>query len=542
MRLTRHRLRLGGPAAAILGLAALFNGTGLTATPAASAQSPPRATTADQWSMGGQNLSDTRSNPFEHVLNTGNVHDLTVKWTYTAHGDTSATPAVVGGAVYSPDWGGYFSKLNAQTGKVIWSFPVSDYDGIEGAVSRTSPAVVGNVVYIGDQNSPNGGAGAHLMAVSATTGALIWDTEIDSQFPAVVTQSPLVHDGVVYIGSSSKEEAAATLPGYPCCTFRGTVLALDAATGKILWQTYMVPPNGGVPGGYSGASVWSGTPALDPAAHTLYITTGNDYTVPASVTACQDAGNPTSVCYSPDNRPESIVALDSRTGAIKWSTGGFTFDNWTVACLPGYPPNNCPPNPGDDADFADGAHLFTIRDASGRPEEVVGAGQKNGVYWLLDAATGKILWSAAVGAGGLHGGVQWGTATDGRRIYVAITDSENQPYKLLDGQTITYGSFAALDPQTGKFIWQIADPTGAEDQGALTVANGVLYGGSMDGHMYAIDAATGRVLWSYQGEGASNAGPAVAGGTVYWGNGYSLFGEGKGSTTFYAFSLPHGQG
>jgi polyvinyl alcohol dehydrogenase (cytochrome) len=461
-----------------------------------------------QWAMGGQNVSNTRSNPFEHVLIPGNVSHLTVKWTATMHGDTSATPAVVGGAVYITDWGGYFSKLNARTGAVIWSFPISGYDGIPGSVSRTSPAVVGNVVYIGDENNPTaGGAGAHLLAINATTGALIWNTEIDSQFPAVLTQSPIVHDGVIYEGVSSKEQVASTVASYPCCSFRGSMVALKATTGTILWKTYTIPSNGGVPGGYSGASIWGGTPALDPATDTLYVTTGDSYTYPQSVYDCEDAGKTPAECLSPDNHAESVMALDSRTGPIKWATGDFIFDTWTAACLPGYPKNNCPPIVGTDADFGDGPHLFSIRGAAGRPEQVVGTGQKSGQYWLLNAATDKVIWSTQVGAGGLHGGIEWGSATDGQRLYAAITDSESQNYTLPDGQTINYGSFAALDPQTGKIIWQIPDPTGAQDQGALTVANGVLYGGSIDGHMYAIDAATGKVLWSYQGIGASNAGP-----------------------------------
>ncbi len=527
MLLIHHRQRRTMRRLSTLALAGACAAVVIPGAAAAAEQGRASAHFGAQWPSGGQNLSDTRSNPFEKTIGPWNAQNLTVKWTATVHGDTSATPAVVGGAVYIPDWGGYFSKIDARTGAIIWSFPVSSYNGITGSFSRTSPAVVGNVVYISDQNGPAGGVGTHMMAIDTRTGALIWIATVDDQFAAAITESPVVHDGVVYIGVSSREEPLATLPSYPCCTFRGNVVALDAATGTILWRTYVVPENGGVPGGYSGNPVWGGTPALDPATHTLYITTGNNHTVPQSVVDCQNAGNPTSVCFAPDNRPDSIIAMDSRTGAIKWSTGGFSFDSWTAACLPGFPPNNCPPNPGNDADFADGAHLFYIHGADGHREEVVGAGQKTGVYWLLDAATGKIVWSAAVGAGGLHGGV---------------TNSEKQPYKLLNGQTITSGSFTAVDPGTGKILWQTADPTGSEDQGALSVANGVLYGGSMDGHMYAMDAATGAVLWSFQGIGASNAGPSVVNGVVYWGNGYSNFHEGKGSTTVYAFSVPHDEG
>jgi polyvinyl alcohol dehydrogenase (cytochrome) len=173
----------------------------------------------------------------------------------------------------------------------------------------------------------------------------------------------------------------------------------------------------------------------------------------------------------------------------------------------------------------------------GKPQVLVGAGQKSGIYWQLDAATGKVLWSAAPGPSGQQGGIQWGSATDGRRIYVAEANSQNKPYKLQNGKTITYGSFLALDARTGKMIWQIGDPSKGSDKAPLTVANGVLYAGSVTGYMYAINAATGQVLWQKKGQGTSLAGPAVVGGSVFWGNGYTATWATPG-TTFYTFGLP----
>jgi polyvinyl alcohol dehydrogenase (cytochrome) len=153
-----------------------------------------------------------------------------------------------------------------------------------------------------------------------------------------------------------------------------------------------------------------------------------------------------------------------------------------------------------------------------------------------------VLWSAAAGPGGFNGGVQWGRATDGKRIYVAEADSAQLPYTLPNGQTITSGSFAALDPATGRILWQIADPTGASDTGAVTTAGGVVYAGSVSGRMFALDAATGEILWQFQGRGASVAGPAVVAGTVYWGNGYPdrLVIPSVGSpSVLYAFAPKH---
>jgi hypothetical protein len=138
------------------------------------------------WPSGGQNISDTHFNAAETKLNVSNVGNLAVKWTYTTHGDVSAIPAVVDGAVYFPDLGGYLNKVDAATGAGIWSRPISDYNGVPSSVSRASPAVVGNTVYLGDQN------GGHLLAVNATTGAPLWTTQVDSGPFPILTAGPLV--------------------------------------------------------------------------------------------------------------------------------------------------------------------------------------------------------------------------------------------------------------------------------------------------------------------------------------------------------------
>jgi len=168
---------------------------------------------------------------------------------------------------------------------------------------------------------------------------------------------------------------------------------------------------------------------------------------------------------------------------------------------------------------------------------VVGIGQKSGVYWALDAATGRLLWSRLVGPGSDPGGIQWGTAVDGRRIYAAIGHNTGEPYTLPSGEVITGGSWAALDPGTGQILWQTPDPQGAPDLASLTVANGILYGGSMahtGDQMYALDTRTGRILWSFAAGGSVVGGPAVVDGTVYWGSGYARTG-GSGNDKFYVF-------
>jgi polyvinyl alcohol dehydrogenase (cytochrome) len=489
------------------------------------------------WPFGGHDVSNSHSNPDEVMLNANNVGLLAPKWTATTHGDVSAVPAVAGGAVYFPDWGGYLTKLDAATGATVWSRPISNYDGVTGSVSRAAPAVVDNTVYLGDQN------GGYLFAVDATTGAPVWTTRVDQHPLAILTAGPLVANGVIYQGVASAEEGAAANPSYPCCTFRGSIVAVRAKDGQILWKTFTIPDNGGVPGGYTGGAVWGTTPAFDAATNTLFVATGNNYTVPQSVKDCQAAGGSPASCLSPDDHVDAIMALDATTGRIKWATGVQGFDDWNVACIPGFDPHNCPSNPGPDYDFGSGPNLFTANDANGRKRLLVGAGAKSGQYWALDAGTGQIVWSQAAGPGSTLGGIEWGTAADGKRVYVAEENFYGLPHTLPSGQTITSGSWAALDPATGKILWQVADPShnafgGGNALGPVTAANGVLYVPSMSGDYYALDAANGRTLWSFRPAGSAIGGAAVVNGTVYWGDGYTHLGipGWTGATTFYAFS------
>lgn len=505
----------------------------LTVLAAGVAQGAPAAAGAgSDWSMGGYDRANTRWNPTEQVLTPATVSGLDTAWSLATPGDVSATPAVVDGAVYFPDWGGGFSKVDAATGALIWQRSIPDYVGIAGSVSRSSPAVVGDTVYIGTQR------GARLLAIDTATGDLRWSTTMDEHPSAILTQSPMVHDGVIYQGVSSDEEIAAINPDYDCCTFRGSMAAVDAATGEIAWQTYMNPGTvDGSPGRYSGTAVWGSTPAIDPETGTLYITTGNNYTVPDAVEDCQENGGTPSEC-SPGNHLNSIVALDAATGEIRWAAGEDAFDTWNGGCIIGPPPNNCPPIAGPDHDFADGPHLTTVTGTDGQPRKLVGAGQKSGIYWMIDATTGEIAWSAAAGPGSEVGGIQWGTATDGEQVYLVETNFGRVPHELPDGQVIDYSSIAALDAATGEVAWQIPEPHAGLAQGAVSVAGDVLYAGSLDGYMYAIDTATGQVLWETLGAGSSNAGPAIVDGRVYWGNGYERAGIGTAGRTMYAFALP----
>jgi polyvinyl alcohol dehydrogenase (cytochrome) len=231
-----------------------------------------------------------------------------------------------------------------------------------------------------------------------------------------------------------------------------------------------------------------------------------------------------------------VMALDLKTGAIKWASVAIPSDSFNASCIIPGNPSNCPQPAGPDYDFGQGPALFTVHPkGSGKPVDLLGAGQKSGQYWAFNPDNGAVVWVTQVGPGGTLGGLEWGSATDGTRIYVAITNNEHKPWSMGNA-----GGWSALDPATGAILWQTADPTGGIDPGAVSVANGVVYGCSLDaqGHMYGFDAATGGILWNFASGGSCNSGAAISNGVVYWGSGYSNFGLGTPNNTFYAFSTP----
>jgi polyvinyl alcohol dehydrogenase (cytochrome) len=493
--------------------------------------------------MIGHDVNNTRSQPEEFRIGPRNVARLAPKWSVTTAGDVSATPAVGRGAVFFPDWGGMLWKVDAESGEVLWSRPIASYNGIDRSISRSSPVLAHGSVVVGDLNG-------NLMAIDADSGDLRWITELDQNPGAIVTASPIVHGNRLYVNTSSNETSLPnSMPGYVCCTFRGSMLALDVDTGRIVWQGFVLPDNGGQPGAYAGGA-FVNPPAIDLKHGLVYGAAGQAYTQPASVTACLEAapGGWSEACIPEDAHVNSVVAFDLRTGDIRWAFRGAGLDAWQLACesqpasitwCPAAATATEPAMQFSIWDFAGaGANVFRAH-VNGKTRDVVGIGQKSGVYWALDAASGTYLWSRLVGPGSDPGGIQWGTAYDGDRIYAAIGHNTHQPYTLLSGDTITGGSWAALSPATGRILWQTADPFGAPDLASLTVANGVVYAGSMEhtgDQMYALDASTGAILWRFAAGGSVVGGPAVVRGTVYWGSGYARTG-GVGNNKFYAFSI-----
>lgn len=514
--MTRHRIPKGR--LAVAGLAALGTAALVTASPAGAATGPSPVPLQAGWASAGQNNHNTRDAATEHMINTGNVGKLAPKWTFTTAGDVSATATVVDGVVYVPDWGGKLWAINAQTGKAIWSRSISDYDGIAGDVSRTSPAYWHGELVIGTGTiSGTAFDSSYELGINARTGALLWKTEVDDNPATIGTGSPTVDDGVVYLGTSSKDEGQTTPP-----TFRGSIEALNATTGKMMWKTYTVPQ------GYTGGAVWGSNPTVDHKTGELYIATGNNYSSPAGV--CLSPGQGDCVAPAADDHIDSIMGLNLKTGAVDWATPTISADTWTKPA----------PNGAPDYDFGSQPSLYTTT-VNGQSTDLIGVGQKSGMYWALNPTTGAVVWQTQVGPGSSGGGIEWGSATDGTRIYAAIGNGNHLPYTLTSyngtQSTTTGGLWAALDAATGKIEWQTADPQQAVDPGFVSTANGVMYAGSgaaTGNNMYALDARTGQIKWAFPSGGSVYAGASIVNGTIYWGSGYR---SGGNNDKLYAFSL-----
>jgi len=518
--------------------------------------------------MFGQNAANTAANTLETTISATNVGKLAPKWTFKTGGDVSARAAVVNGVVYFPDWGGNLFALNANNGKLIWSTQLATYfPTASGPVhSRTTPAVSGNVLYLGTQE------GAYLLAINTSNGQLLWKTQLESVDPlAIVTSSAVIAPGLIVTGVASLAEGgqlygadgdlASNAP-------RGSVVAVTPS-GQIQWKTYTVPA------GYTGAGVWGSNLVVDSGRNMVYAGTGDNYTHPADWATSSIPGvtfkncvkkQLESFCLAPNDYVDSILALNLKDGSVVWSqrlvswnqqgvTNGS--DDFNLDCFLtyfGYPSNGpeCPvatPNTpiGPDYDFGSAPNEITYSDSSGKTHTIIGAGQKSGIYYAFDPDTGESQWPTQrqVGSGSSLGGMEWGSSSDGKRIYVAIANNNHIPAG-------TAGSWAALDPASGTTLWQTADPNGAIDIGPTSVANGVVYAGSMAGNpknpnpdpnipnMVAMDATNGNILWTFPGGYSVGAGASIVNGVVYWGSGYSHLGLGTGSSTagtFYAFSI-----
>src|SRR5690606_38229653 len=313
-------------------------------------------------------------------------------------------PTIAGERVFVGSFRGYVYSLDAATGCIHWY-----HDAGASVRSGMSLAEIEHegeprtAVLFGDQR-------AYVHALDAATGEALWKTRVDDFPGARITGSPALHGGRLYVPVASTEEGAAAVATYECCRFRGSLVALDAATGRQIWKTYTVDeprptrrnPVGAQLWGPSGAPIWS-SPTIDPLRNAVYVTTGNNYSNP------------------PSELSDAFVALDLDTGAILWSRQMTEGDAWTAACRMIDPEDrtNCADEEAPDFDF--GASPMLIDLGNGR--RVLVAGQKSGVVHALDPdRDGALVWQHRVGRGGSMGGVQWGSATDGENVYVALSD------------------------------------------------------------------------------------------------------------------------
>lgn len=506
---------------------------------------PARADAGDAgWPSAGQNLGNTRYQAQSGGISTQTVGGLTQKWVFTTGGDVSATPAVDEGAVYFPDWAGSLYAVDRKTGKQIWKVSIGAASGTPGDKARATPVIAGSMLIVGTQGNvfappPFGGPGGKMLAFDKKTGALLWATQLDDHYAAIVTQSATVQGDRVYVGVASLEEALAGIVGF-CCSFRGSMLALDVHTGAIIWKTYTMPS------GYAGGAIWGSSPAVDVKRGQVYVATGNNYSVPPDVKACVIAAgsNPEAVraCLAPDDFFDTVLALDMKTGAVRWATKALPFDTWIAACIGFGDPGLCPVPASPDYDFGQAPALYTVKaDGQGKPTDIVGAGQKSGKYWALDPDTGAVRWVTQAGPGGTAGGLQWGSAVDGQRVYTANANSNAVEWPAAGGPTS--GVWSGIDAATGQILWQARPSGGGSTSGPVTTTNGVVFGCSLDrtnGYMYALDAATGVELWKFSSGGSCLSGAAISRGEVFWGSGYgNLFGAfGGPNNKLFAFRLP----
>jgi polyvinyl alcohol dehydrogenase (cytochrome) len=628
------------------------------------------------WSFFGRDSSNTHFAKDETTISPANANQLQVKWVYQTTpdvpvdplfpltvGDITVPPAVAGGVLYFPDWAGNLHAVRADDGAVVWKkfFP-TDYSvpGKFMFFSENTPAIKGSRLVVGSQKHmliptcpvgapaciPNDGA--VVAAIDKDTGDLLWSTLVDDHPAAKITSSATIHGNTVYVGVSSWEDdlainsSAAQFGGsstdpYPCCSFVGSVVALDLKTGDILWQTFMAPGDTG----YSGAPVNGGNLTIDVPRGQIYVPTAHNYTVPENARQCErnrlDPANepppalPAGVTCdnlneAVGNYVDAIVALDMKSGAVNWAFRAREYDAWVASCaVPDYslivyppllgtaptvPPGNfasCSDVPGPAFGFGQAPMLMKkIKLGGGQPRDLLGVGEKSGVFYAIDPDSGNLIWSSRVSPGGLLGGMAWGSASDGETIYTASSNFNNasrdrnlpfypnplnpiypgfpgflnaetefsgpgfgldlngQAWSLVnpptgavanadgvstwvapagDLRTIT-GFWSALDAATGEVLWQRPLPTegrppvdetpepdqsGGALHGSVTLANGVLFGGGIDGEgsMFAMDATNGQMLFSFKAQfdgaaaGGIQASPSVVDGVVYWGSGAS---------------------
>lgn len=488
--------------------------------------------TGPRWSGWGADVMNTRMQSVENAgLRADQVPKLALKWAFGFPNGTSAygQPAVAGGRVFIGSDNGFVYSLDAASGCVYWSFEATA--GVRTAITVGAiKTASGNrfALYFGDLK-------ANVFAIDAETGAQIWTARADRHPFARITGAPTLANGRLYVPVSSLEEGSGANDNYECCTFRGSVAAYDATTGKQVWQTFTVdPPKPSKKNKLgtqlyepSGVAIWS-APTIDLKRKVLYVATGNEYSGP---------GGPTS---------DAVIALDLDSGKIAWTRQVTPKDVYVVGC--NAQRENCPDDEGPDFDFGNSAIL---RDLPGGKSIIV-IGQKSGVVWALDPdQKGTIVWQQRVGKGSALGGLEWGSAADSSTGYFPVSD-------MMLGQELA-GGLHALRLDTGAPVWEARPPRAdckdprncvQAQSAAISLIPGAVFSGTTTGIMRAYDTKDGKVIWTYdasqpyttvnsvtaKGGSFNGPGPVIVGGMVFMNSGYNYLGFGTGGNVLLAFA------
>ncbi|GJN78730.1 hypothetical protein PLIIFM63780_002239 [Purpureocillium lilacinum] len=506
---------------------------------------------ASEWSGWGGNVFNNRWASKDVKVSARDVHMLSQQCRMDHPHGVSATPVVQDNIVYYPTWGGVFVALNYETCTVRWQINVTkivtDFAPITGTefttspVSRTSPAIDGDVLYFGTQSH------ALVVAVDRDNGNVLGIQQLNPHPQAVITQSPTFYDGRVFVGASSEEEAAAAnIPDYPCCSFIGNMAALtfDRSERKfhVAWNHSMLP----LGAQWSGVGVWGSQPAIDPGRRQVFIATGNTYSNPPEFDRCV---NETASCLPTDVLQEAIIAYDINSGKANWVQRISPLDAWTVACIKAGNPQNCPPNPGLDADFGMAPTFIPSTDKHNPQGDVLVIGQKNGVLYSLSARTGQLVWSTQVTTDGVAGGLSWGVGADNSRVYFTAINSGNFTWQLLPSKkTIQNSAFGAASLATGKLLWETQTPDNNVAFGPPSVVNDLIVAtrtglnnpdtSNTKGGLLFLSQTTGEILSDIELDANSHSGVAAFDKYLFFGTGYSGF-SGSGSLYVYRVNKGH---
>jgi polyvinyl alcohol dehydrogenase (cytochrome) len=481
----------------------------------------------------GANPENWRYQP-DPGISAAQLGRLDLKWAFGFPGVVAVfgQPTIVGGRVFVGTQSGHVYALDARSGCYYWDYATSA--GVRAAVT---------VVRIGDRDvALFGDRRGHVYAVDAISGRMIWKVTPNSDPDVGITGAPSLFEGRLYVPYSGGDDSAAINPAYECCKGRGAVVALDVATGAMIWTANTIPEatpqrKNGVGTqlwGPSGASVWA-TPTIDKKRRLLYIGTGDNHSAPATDTS------------------DAVLALSLDTGKLVWSRQLLAGDMGNASCFSSAK-TNCPEPHGPDYDLGASGNLITL----GNGKRLLTIGQKSGMVWALDPDDqGRIVWQARVGHGGPLGGVQWGTATDGKLVYAAVSDLEPLSRTPIVLDSDRGGGLHALAVDTGAVRWS-ASATRAcagrtncspAQSAAVTATPDYVLSGSVDGHIRAYSTTDGRVLWDYDtakpfttvngikanGGSLDSAGPTVAGGMIFVNSGYGLYG-GQAGNVLLAFA------